>query len=632
MELTELLGLVTCLSVASLSSNGPQSIVVSGHRILDVIHPERRDIPSSLLRQRRSDLNTNETTVPPTELPTDNFRSSTSEDILNTTASAPSSTAANQTFAVTPLSFATTSTPTPNVSSASTNVSTPPGRATRFATTTPNITTSNNNSNSTSSSTVRASTGTGSYASITHPKSATSQRSTSASKAMLSTISTSTTAKPSTVEETSTGLSGSTSSPRLMTAEQSTKLLSMARPTNVSPTNVVPTTPAIDNQTTLPPANATTWAWYDDEQGLSDFQKTVMIVSFSIIGVLFLAGFIVRIWNRWNKAQLERRENEREWRRKSHKNAQFERRASGASRTSSVNSRQGVRGDKPVTVDTVALETTKIPDVEDSRPYTVVPQLHIPDQCVTDVSEPASERAQTRPDESAYYAKPREDTQEEPAESSETESMADAKRRVDSLRDDTSPLLRRDSNQVSAANNDSKDATLVSKDNININAAQSRENRSKLEDKTKKKGVGNLVDSKIDEAPKRERIPSSSDVKVRSLHFPAKSPGGGRDPKMSIPEGPKWLYHHGSLPLDMKKLPPEFFEELGISPQALFEPVERLNLQEIWKPMGRTPAPPIEGHGSFRRSLAENLPPEHEDREVLKDTYEDETGMMSTEL
>ncbi|XP_078615363.1 uncharacterized protein LOC144884179 [Branchiostoma floridae x Branchiostoma japonicum] len=625
MELTELLGLVTCLSLTSISSNGPQSIVVSGY----ILHPELRGSPSLLLRQKRSNITADETTVLPTELPTDNFRTSPPNVTHNTTANVSSSTAVNQTVAVTPSSFVSPSaTTTANLSSAATNASTPSVRTTRFATTSPNITDNNNNNNSTSS-TFRASTGIDPYASVTNPKSTTSQRSTSSSKAMLSTISTSTTAEPSTVKETSTGLLrfSSTFSPRL-TAVQSTKHLGMARSTNVSPTNMLPTTPAIDNQTTLPPANATTWAWYDDEQGLSDFQKTVMIVSFSIIGVLFVAGFIVRIWNRWNKAQMERRENEREWRRKSHKNAQFERRASGASRTSSVNSRQGVRGDKPVTVDTVALETTKIPDVEDSHPYTVVPQLHIPDQCVH-VSEPVSAHAQTRSDESAYYAKPSVDTQEEPAESSETESMADAKRRVDSLRDDTSPLLRRDSNQVSAAK-DCTDASLVSKDSID--AAQSRENRLKLDDKSKKKAIGNLIDSKIDEAPKRERIPSSSDVKVRSLHFPAKSPGGGRDPKMSVPEGPKWLYHHGSLPLDMKKLPPEFFEELGISPQALFEPVERLNLQEIWKPMGRTPAPPIEGHGSFRRSLAENLPPEHEDREVLKDTYEDETGMMSTEL
>ncbi|CAH1240394.1 Hypp6009 [Branchiostoma lanceolatum] len=53
MELTELLGLVTCLSLTSLSSNGPQSIVVSGHRIFDVIHPERRDSPSSEFRVKR---------------------------------------------------------------------------------------------------------------------------------------------------------------------------------------------------------------------------------------------------------------------------------------------------------------------------------------------------------------------------------------------------------------------------------------------------------------------------------------------------------------------------------------------------------------------------------------------------
>ena len=118
---------------------------------------------------------------------------------------------------------------------------------------------------------------------------------------------------------------------------------------------------------------------------------------------------------------------------------------------------------------------------------------------------------------------------------------------------------------------------------------------------------------------------SSSSRKVRKIRKQVKA---GR--KLSIGGGGRYFCEYGSLPVDLSKLPKDLVAKIGGQTDQLLEPIEHLNFDELCKPL---PSLGKEGQPSARRLVADKLPPNHRDREVLSNTYElEDTGLVLTDL
>ncbi|XP_076824911.1 uncharacterized protein LOC143470574 [Clavelina lepadiformis] len=101
--------------------------------------------------------------------------------------------------------------------------------------------------------------------------------------------------------------------------------------------------------------------------------------------------------------------------------------------------------------------------------------------------------------------------------------------------------------------------------------------------------------------------------------------------KLSIGGGGRFFCEYGSLPVDLSKLPKGLVAKIGGQTDQLLEPIDQLNFDKLCRPLpslGKT-----EGELSARRLVSENLPPDHKDREILKNTYEyEDTGLVMTDL
>ena len=116
--------------------------------------------------------------------------------------------------------------------------------------------------------------------------------------------------------------------------------------------------------------------------------------------------------------------------------------------------------------------------------------------------------------------------------------------------------------------------------------------------------------------------PSRNPPKVR------KNAKAGR--KLSIGGGGRYFCEYGSLPVDLSKLPKDLVEKLGGKTDKLLEPIDKLNFDMLCRPLpslGKT-----ESQNSARRLVVDRLPPNHQDREIFKNTYEYDTGLVTTDL
>ena len=98
--------------------------------------------------------------------------------------------------------------------------------------------------------------------------------------------------------------------------------------------------------------------------------------------------------------------------------------------------------------------------------------------------------------------------------------------------------------------------------------------------------------------------------------------------KLSIGGGGRYFCEYGSLPVDLSKLPKDLVVKLGGHTDQLLEPIEHLNFDQLCRPL-----PKLEGELSARRLVTDRLPLDHQDRDILSNTYEfEDTGLVMTDL